>query len=59
MSFGAFRDLELAKGLKPVGGPDLVGLKTGLEATGGGGPEAGGGAADPAEYFAPDASATF
>lgn len=50
---------ELANGLKPDAAVDLVGLKTGFEATGGGGPEDGGGAALPAEYFAPDASATF
>lgn len=33
-------------------------MNTGLEAAGGGGPEEGGGA-EPEEYFAPDASATF
>jgi hypothetical protein len=52
-------DLELAKGLKLDAPPDRVGLKAGLEVTGGGGPDDGGGAALPAEYLAPDASATF
>ena len=50
---------ELANGLKPEAAEDRVGLKAGFEATGGGGPEDDGGAALPAEYFAPDASATF
>jgi len=36
-----------------------VGLKAGLDADGGGGPEEEGGAVDPEEYFAPEASATF
>lgn len=50
--------LELANGLKPELPPDRVGLKAGLFA-GGGGPEDEGGGIEPAEYFAPDASATF
>jgi hypothetical protein len=51
--------LELANGLKPEFPPDRVGLNAGLDAVGGGGPEDDGAGADPAEYFAPDASATF
>lgn len=56
--FWALFDLELAKGLNPAPAPDLVGVNAGFEATGGGGPEDGGGAL-PAEYFAPEESATF
>lgn len=52
-------DLDPAKGLKPPTPPDLVGLKAGLEATGGAGPEDGVEAALLEEYFAPEASATF
>jgi hypothetical protein len=50
---------ELAKGLNPEVPDDRVGLKAGLEAVGGGGPLDGGGAELPAEYFEPEASATF
>jgi hypothetical protein len=50
--------LELANGLKLELPPDRVGLKAGLFA-GGGGPDDEGDGALPAEYFAPDASATF
>lgn len=53
-------DRELAKGLKPeVATLDRVGLKAGLEAVGGGGPEEVLGGLLGAEYFAPEASATF
>ena len=52
-------DLELAKGLKLEVPLERVGLKTGLEANGGGGPEDAGGGALLEEYFAPEASATF
>lgn len=48
----------LANGLKPPDTPERVGLKTGFEATGGGGPPCALVEAPP-EYFAPDASATF
>lgn len=58
-AFGSCFVLELSKGLKPEPPLDLVGLKAGLDAIGGGGPEEDGGGAVPAEYFAPDASATF
>ncbi len=59
-TFAAFcLDLELAKGLKPEVPLDRVGLKTGFEANGGGGPEDCGGGALPEEDFAPEASATF
>lgn len=52
------RTLVLANGLKPPETPDLVGLKTGFEATGGGGPDCE--AVDPPpEYLAPEASETF
>ena len=60
MSFGGTaRDLEFAKGLKPPVAPLLrVGVKAGLEETGGGGPlfPVAGGAP---EYLEPDASETF
>ena len=48
-----------AKGLNPRAPPVLrVGVKTGFDAAGGGGP-LGVACGVPAEYFEPDASATF
>ena len=58
-TFGSFAlPLELANGLKPEVAVDRVGLKAGFDASGGGS-EDGVGATLPAEYLAPDASATF
>jgi hypothetical protein len=45
--------------LKPDAPPDRVGVKTGLDAGGLGGPDAAGGGAELEEYLAPEASATF
>ena len=59
VSFLPGRERELAKGLKPTFPDDRVGLKTGFDAVGGGALLGGAVVELPAEYFAPEASATF